>query len=259
MVAGYSMWSLKTGLLRARSSPLAPALVITLLVALPTGVLMELLAFRPLRTASPLAKMAASIGVLLVAQGAVLLGFGTAGKPAPSDPADRHRRAVRRHGAGEPLHPGRHRHRRRRRAHRAVPVEPVRSGHAGGVGERGRGDAGRPVAQPAVDGEHAPGQPGGRRPRRPGRIGHAAQRHDPAAADHPRTGGGAVRPLHLVLDRVHGRAPHRHGPERARLPVHPQLVPEGPGPRHAGVEGPLRLRRDRDRDVLAGRHPAGTG
>jgi branched-chain amino acid transport system permease protein len=83
MVAGYSMWSLKTGFFGPDFAT-GPALVITLLVALTMGVLMELLAFRPLRTASPLAKMAASIGVLLLAQGAVLLGFGTAGKPAPS-------------------------------------------------------------------------------------------------------------------------------------------------------------------------------
>jgi branched-chain amino acid transport system permease protein len=83
MVAGYSMWSLKTGFFGPEFAT-APALVITLLVALLMGVLMEVLAFRPLRTASPLAKMAASIGVLLFAQGAVLLGFGTAGKPAPS-------------------------------------------------------------------------------------------------------------------------------------------------------------------------------
>ncbi len=83
MVAGYSMWSLKTGFFGPDFAT-GPALVITLLVALTMGVLMELLAFRPLRTASPLAKMAASIGVLLFAQGAVLLGFGTAGKPAPS-------------------------------------------------------------------------------------------------------------------------------------------------------------------------------
>jgi branched-chain amino acid transport system permease protein len=83
MVAGYSMWSLKTGFFGPEFAT-APALVITLVVALLMGVLMEVVAFRPLRTASPLAKMAASIGVLLFAQGAVLLGFGTAGKPAPS-------------------------------------------------------------------------------------------------------------------------------------------------------------------------------
>jgi branched-chain amino acid transport system permease protein len=83
MVAGYAFWSLRTGFFGPELAT-APALVLTLLVSLAVGALMELIAFRPLRTASPLAKMAASIGVLLLAQGAVLLGFGTTGKQAPS-------------------------------------------------------------------------------------------------------------------------------------------------------------------------------
>ena len=83
MVAGYSFWALNTGFF-GPEFPTAAALAITLLVVLVVGALIELVAFRPLRTASPLAKMAASIGVLLVLQGAVLLWFGTTGKQAPS-------------------------------------------------------------------------------------------------------------------------------------------------------------------------------
>jgi branched-chain amino acid transport system permease protein len=45
---------------------------------------MELLAFTPLRAASPLAKLAASLGVLLTLQAALLLSFGTSAKPQPS-------------------------------------------------------------------------------------------------------------------------------------------------------------------------------
>lgn len=82
MVAGYAFWALRTGFFGPRFTT-ASALVMTVLVALAMGALMELVAFRPLRTASPLAKMAASIGVLLVAQGGVLLAFGTAGKQPP--------------------------------------------------------------------------------------------------------------------------------------------------------------------------------
>src|SRR5918996_2671103 len=82
MVAGYSFWSLRTGFFGPRFTT-ASAVVITVVVSLAVGALMELIAFRPLRTASPLAKMAASIGVLLLAQGSVLLGFGTTGKQAP--------------------------------------------------------------------------------------------------------------------------------------------------------------------------------
>ena len=83
MVAGYAFWSLRTGFFGPELAT-APALALTLLVSLAVGALIELIAFRPLRTASPLAKMAASIGVLLLLQGAVLLGFGTTGKQAPS-------------------------------------------------------------------------------------------------------------------------------------------------------------------------------
>ncbi len=83
MLAGYSFWSLRTGEL-GPEMPTAPALAITLLVVLGVGVAMELLAFRPLQAASPLAKLAASLGVLLTLQAAMLLSFGTTPKAQPS-------------------------------------------------------------------------------------------------------------------------------------------------------------------------------
>jgi branched-chain amino acid transport system permease protein len=83
MLAGYSFWSLRTGTFGG-DVPTAPALVITLMVVLVFGVLMELLAFRPLQAASPLAKLAASLGVLLSLQAAMLLAFGIASKPQPT-------------------------------------------------------------------------------------------------------------------------------------------------------------------------------
>jgi branched-chain amino acid transport system permease protein len=82
MFAGYTFWSLRTGTFGA-DLPTGPALVITLLVIVVFGVLMELLAFRPLQAASPLAKLAASLGILLTLQAAMLLSFGTASKPQP--------------------------------------------------------------------------------------------------------------------------------------------------------------------------------
>lgn len=82
MLGGYSYWSLKTGVY-GWHVPTAPALLFTLIVLLALGVLIEFVAFRPLRTASPLAKLAASLGVLLVAQAAVSLAFGIATKPQP--------------------------------------------------------------------------------------------------------------------------------------------------------------------------------
>jgi hypothetical protein len=54
MVAGYSYWSLKTGSYGVHV-PTAPALVITFLVLLALGLLVEFGVFRPLRTAAPLA------------------------------------------------------------------------------------------------------------------------------------------------------------------------------------------------------------
>ena len=82
MVAGYTYWSLKTGTYGV-DMPTAPALVITALVLLVIGLGVELAVFRPLRTAAPLAKLAASLGLLLVAQAAVSLAFGIGTKPQP--------------------------------------------------------------------------------------------------------------------------------------------------------------------------------
>jgi branched-chain amino acid transport system permease protein len=83
MLAGYSFWSLKTGEYGTEFGT-APALLITLLVTLAVGVAIELVAFRPLRNAAPLAKLVSSLGVLLVAQASMLLAFGTTQKPQPS-------------------------------------------------------------------------------------------------------------------------------------------------------------------------------
>jgi branched-chain amino acid transport system permease protein len=45
---------------------------------------MELLVFRPLRTAAPLAKLVASLGILLTLQAAMVLGFGTTSRQIPN-------------------------------------------------------------------------------------------------------------------------------------------------------------------------------
>jgi len=82
MLGGYSYWSLRTGSYGVDLSP-AAALVATFVVLVVVGLVIEFGAFRPLRTASPLAKLAASLGVLLVAQAAVSLAFGIGTKPQP--------------------------------------------------------------------------------------------------------------------------------------------------------------------------------
>lgn len=68
---------------RGLVEPLVPAVLITLLVCALLGVALHLLVFRPLRRQSALAKLVASVGVLLVIQSYVLLTFGAQGLPAP--------------------------------------------------------------------------------------------------------------------------------------------------------------------------------
>ena len=75
MITGYAFWSLKGGSY-GHAFGTVPALIITLAVAVVLGLLMEFLAFRPLRFAPPLAKLVASLGLLLFAQAAMLLAFG---------------------------------------------------------------------------------------------------------------------------------------------------------------------------------------
>src|ERR671911_1633500 len=60
MLAGYSFWSLKTGEYGTEFGT-APALAITFVVTIAVGVAIELIAFRPLRNAAPLAKLVSSL------------------------------------------------------------------------------------------------------------------------------------------------------------------------------------------------------
>jgi branched-chain amino acid transport system permease protein len=78
MAAGYAFYSLRTVV----DMPLALLGTFAFTVALGTAI--ELLAFRPLRTASPLARLVSSLGVLLTLQAGATLIYGTGSKPAPS-------------------------------------------------------------------------------------------------------------------------------------------------------------------------------
>jgi branched-chain amino acid transport system permease protein len=82
MLAGYAFWSLRTGEFGGALGT-APALALSLLFVMLVGAAIELVAFRPLRTAAPLAKLVSSLAVLLIAQASMLLAFGTSQKPAP--------------------------------------------------------------------------------------------------------------------------------------------------------------------------------
>ncbi len=81
MLAGYAFWALRLDLLHWSTGP---ALVASLVIVLLVGTATELVAFRPLRTAAPLAKLVSSLGVLLVFQASMLLAFGTTQQPEPT-------------------------------------------------------------------------------------------------------------------------------------------------------------------------------
>ncbi|WP_340384434.1 branched-chain amino acid ABC transporter permease [Streptomyces sp. SS7] len=83
MASAYIFWALTSGFF-GFTLPTAAALVGALMAALAVGVLIEVAVFRPLRTVSPLAKLAASLGILLTLQATVLLVFGTQPQQAPS-------------------------------------------------------------------------------------------------------------------------------------------------------------------------------
>ena len=60
------------------------ALLLGLVFVLVVGAVTEFVVFRPLRNSAPLAKLVASLGVLLVAQASMLLAFGVTPQPEPS-------------------------------------------------------------------------------------------------------------------------------------------------------------------------------
>src|SRR5262252_233 len=81
MLGGYAFWALNTG--KIASLPTAVALPLALVFVAAFGALTEFVVYRPLRNSAPLAKLVASLGVLLVAQASMLLAFGITPQPAP--------------------------------------------------------------------------------------------------------------------------------------------------------------------------------
>jgi branched-chain amino acid transport system permease protein len=91
MLGGYFFYGLKTsGYLffswLSFGGPMGtiPALAITLAVSAVLGLLLDVLVYRPLRDAPPLAKLVPSVGVLIALQAAVTLRFGGNGQLAPN-------------------------------------------------------------------------------------------------------------------------------------------------------------------------------
>jgi branched-chain amino acid transport system permease protein len=81
MLGGYAYWSLNTG--KIATLPTWACLALSLLFVAAVGAATEFVVYRPMRNSSPLAKLVASLGVLLVAQAAMLLAFGTTQQPEP--------------------------------------------------------------------------------------------------------------------------------------------------------------------------------
>jgi branched-chain amino acid transport system permease protein len=82
MLGGYAFWALNSG--KLASLPIGLAVPLALLFVLAVGALTEYAVYRPLRNSAPLAKLVASLGVLLIAQAAMLIAFGITPQPAAS-------------------------------------------------------------------------------------------------------------------------------------------------------------------------------
>ncbi|MBO0805802.1 MAG: hypothetical protein J2P25_22355, partial [Nocardiopsaceae bacterium] len=81
MLGGYAYWALTSG--KVASLPVGAALPLALAFVVAVGAVTEFAVYRPLRNAAPLAKLVASLGVLLVAQSAMILAFGVTSQPEP--------------------------------------------------------------------------------------------------------------------------------------------------------------------------------
>jgi len=84
MIGGYAFWALRTGAVAGVSLGTAPAVIAALVLTTLSGVVVELLAYRPLRTSTPLAKLICSLGIMLILQASMLLAFGTSGQNEPT-------------------------------------------------------------------------------------------------------------------------------------------------------------------------------
>jgi len=81
MLAGYFFWAVRLG--KFASIPAVPAAILTLIFAAIVGVLFDLLVIRPQRTATPLAKLIATLGALLIFQAFIVITFGQSAQPQP--------------------------------------------------------------------------------------------------------------------------------------------------------------------------------
>ena len=83
MVAAYIFWALRTDYFGFQLETV-PAFALTLVCMAVFGLVIELAIFRPLRNTAPLAKLAASLGLLLVLESGMIVIFGNNLKSAPA-------------------------------------------------------------------------------------------------------------------------------------------------------------------------------
>ena len=81
MLAGYFFWAIRLG--KFATLPAVPAAILTIAFAAIVGVLFDLLVIRPQRTATPLAKLIATLGALLIFQAFIVITFGQSAQPQP--------------------------------------------------------------------------------------------------------------------------------------------------------------------------------
>ena len=82
MICGFMFWAL-TGDKFGTTFGQVPALILSIITAALVGVAMELVAFRPLRHATPLAKLVSTVGFLLLSQAVILLAVGGSPRRSP--------------------------------------------------------------------------------------------------------------------------------------------------------------------------------
>ena len=83
MTGAYLFWAFKTGFFGFHLSS-TPAFVLMVVCMAAFGALIELTIFTPLRNTAPLARLAASLGLLLVLEAGMIVIFGNSLKSAPS-------------------------------------------------------------------------------------------------------------------------------------------------------------------------------
>ena len=125
MVGAYVAWEVR----EKHGAPFPVALAVGVLASAALGALTHLLVMRQLKRASPLARIVATLGVLILLNGIAVIRYGARVTFVDSRASDHAPQRVRQGSLGRPVHPPRDRSRPQRRAVGTVPIHEIRSGH----------------------------------------------------------------------------------------------------------------------------------